>query len=507
MRLTLTILLALWAAMAAAQQPRKVTERYFPDPVVEIATPSLAKAKGFASHGEVLSFFEALGTAHPDRVSVEVAGLTQKKREIPLVKISSGGGGKLRMLLFARVHGDEPSGTEALMWLADRLVNDPASAQMLESIDFYLMPVVNADGMESFQRMTANGIDLNRDQSKLDSPEAQVLHATAARIAPHVTVDLHEYQPVRSDFETVAQGRIISTPWDVMLLWSGNLNVPAPLRATVEEVMLPPAYKLLDANGLTHHTYYTSHMEHGVLSMTVGGSSARSTSNAMALRNSVSLLVETRGIKLDRTSFKRRVWSAYLLCDQFARTAYDNAAQIMATVEEAAKSSADIAVRFAGERKKGVPFTFIDLISGGKVSIALNAQYSLRSTATLTRVRPSAYYILPGEKRAAEKLDLLGIAYTRLAEPATLDVEAYTVETVTPETVEVGGVLPVAVRTAVQTRSVSFPEGTVVVGTGQPMSHFAVSVLEPECTNSFAYFRIIETTPGAEYPVYRYMTK
>eukprot|EP00208_Stichococcus_sp_RCC1054_P000069 CAMPEP_0206143764 /NCGR_PEP_ID=MMETSP1473-20131121/21729_1 /ASSEMBLY_ACC=CAM_ASM_001109 /TAXON_ID=1461547 /ORGANISM="Stichococcus sp, Strain RCC1054" /LENGTH=569 /DNA_ID=CAMNT_0053539315 /DNA_START=81 /DNA_END=1787 /DNA_ORIENTATION=- len=65
------------------------------------------------------------------------------------------------------MHGDEPTGRQLLLglaeWLCARKDQDFEAARMLESIELHLMPTANPDGFENHLRNNGNGRDLNRD--------------------------------------------------------------------------------------------------------------------------------------------------------------------------------------------------------------------------------------------------------------------------------------------------------------------------------------------------------
>lgn len=72
----------------------------------------------------------------------------------------SGGGGVIRLGLFAAIHGDEPEGAAALRDFLLRLDDEPALAQGYE---LYAYPVCNPSGLEDNTRHSRAGRDLNRE--------------------------------------------------------------------------------------------------------------------------------------------------------------------------------------------------------------------------------------------------------------------------------------------------------------------------------------------------------
>lgn len=502
----LMVFVCLVSAFGQWHEPKRVTEKFFPEPDIEINTPAFQKRRGFTTYEEMNVFLNNHIARNPLLLQMEIVGKTQKGKDIPLVTIrkKSGNTDKLNVLFFARVHGDEPAGTESMLYFIDRIVNDPSLGYLLDKLNFFIMPMVNIDGGESFSRRTANNIDMNRDQSKLQTPEAKALHEVVNKIRPHVSVDFHEFQPLRTDFLKIAPTKALTTPWDVMLLYSGNPNVPSALRNTVDNLFLVNIRKKLDEQHLTHHTYYSSSNHYGKLSIPIGGASPRSTSNAMALKNIISLLVETRGIHLGRTSLKRRTYGGYLAALAIAETAYRNRAEVLSAIEEAQNDRSDIAVRFRSEKVADYTLPFLDLIRNELVDVTIDASFNTRSTPTQTRPLPDAYYILPTEYDAIRILQNMGVEVTMLPTAVEIEAEVHTVLSAVESASEIGGIYPVSVRVETTKRKVTLPAGTFKVDTRQKHIRAATVLLEPESSNGFVNYRVIEVETGKDVPIYRF---
>jgi hypothetical protein len=58
-----------------------------------------------------------------------------------------------------------------------------------------MMPMVNPDGAQRFQRRTSQLIDINRDALTLRTPEAWLLKATRDRLSPQFGFNLHDQSP------------------------------------------------------------------------------------------------------------------------------------------------------------------------------------------------------------------------------------------------------------------------------------------------------------------------
>lgn len=491
----------LWAQF---YEPKKVTDKFYPDPPVEINIPSLQKGKGFTSYNEMMRFLNELAIAHPSVLNMKTVGKTQRGKDIPLIKLSKGNDeNKIRVIYIARVHGDEPSGTEGMMYFIQQMAAGNSQIQyLLDKISVYILPMLNVDGAETNTRRTANGIDMNRDQSKLETPEAQILHHVINEIEPHVSVDYHEYQPVRSDFGKLSSD-ILGTPWDVMFLYSGNPNVPQVIRTAVDSMFLPEAKKTLDKNGLTHHNYYSSTNSYGNIRINVGGASPRSTTNAIALKNTISMLMETRGIQLGNTALKRRTWSVYLLAETFAKTAYENDEEIRQILKAGLEDRSDVVVRFASKKEDNYPLPFLDFVKNELVTLNVDMSYAIYQRPLQTRPLPEAYYILPDQYRAVRVLQNMGVEITMLPVKETVLVEAHTVTSLRESSNDVGGVYPLRARVVTEKKEMELPAGTFRVDSKQKNIRAATVLLEPESSNGFVNYRVIEVEKGKPVPVFR----
>jgi murein tripeptide amidase MpaA len=175
--------------------------------------PEKTDYRDTSRYADVMAFLEAIDKAS-DRVQLTTMGTTNEQRAIPLAVIGApgvsppavAGTGKLRVYIQGNIHGGEVEGKES----AQMLLRDLAAGRhddWLQSMVFLIAPIYNADGNERFalnnrgpqhgpmggqgQRPNAQGLDLNRDHMKLDSPEARAVAKLMTDYNPHVSLDLH----------------------------------------------------------------------------------------------------------------------------------------------------------------------------------------------------------------------------------------------------------------------------------------------------------------------------
>ena len=175
--------------------------------------PEKTAYRDTSKYADVMAFLEAIDKAS-DRVHLTTLGTTNERRAIPLAVIGAPGAspqavagtGKLRVYIQGNIHAGEVEGKES----AQMLLRDLAAGRhddWLHSMVFLIAPIYNADGNERFalnnrgpqygpmggqgQRPNAQGLDLNRDHMKLDSPEARAVAKLMTDYNPHLALDLH----------------------------------------------------------------------------------------------------------------------------------------------------------------------------------------------------------------------------------------------------------------------------------------------------------------------------
>lgn len=127
-------------------------------------------------------------------VTMTLAGWSAESRPVYLYKA---GNGPIRLLLWSQMHGDESTATMALADIINSFSrgND---GDILTRLTIYMIPMLNPDGAERFQRRNAQGLDINRDALSLQSPEANVLKRMRDSLAPMYGYNLHDQDPKNS---------------------------------------------------------------------------------------------------------------------------------------------------------------------------------------------------------------------------------------------------------------------------------------------------------------------
>lgn len=119
------------------------------------------------------------------------------------------GRGKKQIIIWSQMHGNESTGTRAMLDVFSLLSHQNKEFEdLLNEVTIHFIPMLNPDGSTLYTRRNACGVDLNRDFIQEASPEIRLLKEYVDEIQPQFLFNLHDQ---RSIFNV------------------GNLNEPATL--------------------------------------------------------------------------------------------------------------------------------------------------------------------------------------------------------------------------------------------------------------------------------------
>ncbi len=96
---------------------------------------------------------------------------------------------RIKVAIFAGIHGDEPAGVHGLIDFVRELDADPVLAKEFQ---LWIYPLCNPSGFVENSRLSRSGIDLNRHfWSDCREPEVQLLEAELQRQAFNGIISLH----------------------------------------------------------------------------------------------------------------------------------------------------------------------------------------------------------------------------------------------------------------------------------------------------------------------------
>ncbi len=500
------ILAFFFCTMLSGQQSGLITQRYFKDPDVKFDTPTLSLDENrFATYEEILNWIESNIAVHVN-ASVRIIGTTPLGRDIPVIYLSNGSSApKLRVWFQGLLHGNEPAGGEALLFLAKEILTTAEGENILDNLDIAILPIANIDGYIANTRRSSNGYDLNRDQTKFADPVSRIIKAAFISWQADLAFDFHEFQPTRREYAGIGEdGASIS--YDVLFLPSGYLNIPSGLRKASVDIFQKEAEAALERNGYTHNFYFTAGDYGDSIMLNKGAQSPHSSSTSYALSNAVSLLVETRGIGLGRTSFARRTHSARVVAGEFLLSALRHKEELTTIINEARNETLSGKTDVVVTSTPSVCYRdvdFIDLSDGMLLKLRMRVNDAENLNPEIVRPRPKGYIIEPGHEKEIEVLKLLGLEITQLRKGKKLKVQSYLIEKYEESETEWEGIRTASVSARLISQRLPFAKGSYYVDLRQKNANYVISVMEPEAVNGFVSYRVTTTFQGDTLPWHR----
>lgn len=385
-----------------------------------------------------------------DWMSYESADfLSEEGRAIPYVFLSlpkAQNTTKLRVYLQGAIHGNEPAADQSILALLGKMdANQTWTASILEKMDIKILPRYNVDGVNYFQRQLSTNLDPNREHFKLMREQSRRIKKVVSAWNPHIAIDARKH-PIRprtgrhpantglSDEYTAPSvyGGNYQHGADALISGGINLNIHPEIRKKALDVFIPAMGSALESAGLRWEHYVTgsTNREPGSkITFYQATTDSRTGRNAVGLMQTISFLLETRGIRIGGQHFQRRVATQLIKMSTILETGRDQFDDIYSTVERARKdfidSDDDIVVTDSFPLTQRT-FTMIDNRNGSVVQAPVDFYQTTPSTANLTRARPEAYIIPRAWADVAERLEIMGVEVERLDHEFRGPVEAST---------------------------------------------------------------------------------
>ncbi|WP_188709457.1 M14 family metallopeptidase [Polaromonas eurypsychrophila] len=506
----------LVAPAAEAPYSAAVAAR-FPAPSVIYNTPGLQEGRSsFSSNAEIQTWLRDLTASAAGVPGLKAAvlnmGQSQRGEALEAMVLSRAAGtdaaallasGRPTVLLIGQQHGDEPAGSEALLVIARELTQG-LLRPLLDRVNVIIVPRANPDGSADNKRATIGGLDMNRDHLLLNTPEARALAKLTRDYHPTVVVDAHEYTVVGrflQKFDAVQK-------YDALLQYATTANIPEFLTKASEEWFRRPLVAALKAQGLSSEWYYTTSTDPLDKKISMGGTQPDTGRNVNGLKNTVSLLIETRGVGIGRLHIQRRVHTHVTAISSVLASTAQRApelGQLQPYIEKEIISSTckNEAVVEAGQTLTQQELLMLDPVTGADKALRVEWNSALTLRKIKARVRPCGYWLSASSKIAVERLRLHGVQVLRVTEPSSMLGDIYR------ETARAAGVRQdvrgtiadagqiVKAEVALVRGVIDAPTGSYYVPLNQPLANLVIAALEPDTQSSYFANQLIESLTGS----------
>lgn len=412
---------------------------------------------------------------------IELLTIGHSQGGVPLLAVRASSQGRERsdlrpsILLTGQQHGDEPSGAQVLLALV-RHLSEGRYADDLKRFDLIIVPRLNPDGAATVQIGNAAGIDVDRDQLLLQSPEARALAILIREADPAVVVDLREQRVGPSD----------SADTDVFLGYAVTPDQPAFIARAAEEWFRRPLTEALVRAGHSW-AWFTG------ARITRSGDSGEPISvlpdtaiNVIGLKNIVSLAIAVRppghdakslaaSEQIEEDAVAELLSSAAVHAEDLVKVRHYVREEV---ASHACRGEIVLDARVSPSAASPGPAQADQSGPDGPQELS----QPRKAEPTWLRPRPCGYWLAAQAHEAADRLRQLGVEVEQLHSNAAVLGTQYVFS-------QTDGEQHNAVRLV--DALVDMPAGSYYVPLSQGMANVAIAALEPDTPYGFYAHRIL----------------
>jgi hypothetical protein len=521
-------------------------------------------------YDEVVAYMKQMAAVNP-RIHLTTYGYTTEGRPLPLAVIGAPGASaaqvlatnKTRVYIQGNIHAGEVEGKEALLWLLRSIAKGERDAWFANTV-LLINPIYNADGNERVSvsnrgtqagpvggmgtRENAQGLDLNRDGTKMETAEARSMASLLTRYQPHVAMDLHTTDGSSNSGFTMT--------YETSL----NPNNARAQMSFLRDQLLPEITKTVKTKHGSDWFYYggvSGTGEQRAWRSDAELAKPRYTSTYYGVRNILGLLTETYSY----ASFKTRITETYWFLEESLNYVAAHGATVRDLVAKA-NSESLIGQQFAVRQQLVKAPALQKIVFAPTISVrnpyVADRPYRLRPDSlrntnvtsemlpffgtaepTETSLVPRVWVVpmvsggaaptpapggfgggrggvagTPTQRMMASVIDRLeahGIRYHLTTADQPFSGERFAIASNTQEAREFQGTHKGRTLTgAWEAAEQTLPAGSLVIPMDQPLARLAFILMDPRSDDGFMWWNILDAVLGAtpspaHYPVWRSM--
>lgn len=474
------------------------TDSFFSSPTLK----NLRENGKIATYQEVAEYLKHLASKYTQQADIQVIGKSPQGRDILALRIGNKKEKALKVWIQGSLHGNEPAPVESVCMLAQYLLETEEGKHLAENLNIYCLAVANPDGYNQLKRTSGNGLDLNRDMTKMNDPMTVLLKKAWIDFRPDVSFDIHEYNPRRKDIKEF-YGKPLETNCDVLLMTSGHPNISPSIKNLQQQLFDISMKRTLEKNGYTYAPYFTPFIEQGEMNARLEAKSPQSSATWNALAGSISLFAEIKGIGFGEKLFAKRAMIGFMLACDVLKSANNRRNWIMKSTRnwDSQNSQNDsIVVTFRPQTKK-VCYDFVNWENGEIVSKKMTGHDALQPIALIKRAMPKGYLLNTSQcMPIINRLKVLGVKMEPLNHTKSVNVEEYKVTNVVRQTKLWENIHQNSVEVMTIKKTLKPSKGWVYISTQQPLKNLITTLLEPESVNGFIAFDVISASKNKSLP-------
>jgi dipeptidyl-peptidase-4 len=479
--------------------------------------------KSTSNYNDVMTFIDQLKKSSKI-IRVESIATSVEGRDVPLLIIANPlpkspeqlkNDTRIVIYVQANIHAGEVEGKEAVLMFARDLL-DAKNSDLLKNVVFLLCPNFNPDGNEqispsnrTYQNGPVNGVgvrhngqmlDLNRDGMKVESPEVRgVISNVFYKWDPAVFMDCH-----------TTNGSYHVEP--VTFTWMVNPNGDNSLIRYMRDKMVPEMSGTLLKKYKVENCYYGefNNMMKPENGWFYDASDPRYISNYYGLRNRLGILNENYVY----ADYESRVKGCYWLIHSLADYVSAHKTEIKTMLAEVDKKTVQRGMNPAVTDSFAIEYK----VRAAPEKVTIKTYEAELVTDTTGRRRyqksdrqktvtvpyfidfygsrnvkfPFAYLLKVRDPEIITLMRTHGILLEELTEASKIDAERFEIAELKGATRLNQGHYTNTIKGRFVRESISFPAGTIVIRTAQPLANLAAYLLEPQSNDGLLTWNYLD---------------
>lgn len=510
-----------------------------------ILTPEKTDFVKTSTYAEVMQFISSIAPMAPNSHVISM-GKSPEGKYIPVIVLASSKitspaeavvTGKPVIYIQGNIHAGEVEGKEAVMMLMrDILLGN--KKHLLDNQIILFAPIYNTDSNDKMEkgrrpsqedspleigiRENSQGLDLNRDGVKMETPETQGLITNIiTKWDPQVFVDLHT---------TNGTWHAYSLTWAPSYHYAGE----AITYDFVNNKMLKDITKTVNKKyGLFFGPYGDYELSEGwpLKNFYTYNHHPRYLVNQFGLRNRMAILSEA----FSHERFYQRIYSTYAFVSEILEYTNSHAKEIVAINKKAEEDAIRNVKENAGKVKKGVRFKMVsnetlndfrtyDYVSSqgaeGKISYKRSGNVvtydSVKYFATFKAEVESTLprgYIIPAEfSNIVEHLKKHGVKVDQLTKAGSYKGDVFDITDLKKSQRKFEGHFMATASGEFKIQTKKFKKGDYIIDLAQPLANFIFYLLEPQSDDGLVNWNFFDEyiekqksdNKTVVYPVFKY---
>ncbi|MDL2228424.1 M14 family metallopeptidase [Odoribacter sp. OttesenSCG-928-L07] len=475
-----------------------------------------------ANYEETIKLSKSFASSFKEINYVEI-GKTLQNREIPLLILDKDGltnpeiiknKGRLVVMINACIHPGEPNGKDAGLMLLRDLANRKFknTNELLDNISIIFIPVCSPDGLANFSpynrinqngpeemgwRVNSQGLNLNRDFIKVESPEIEAFIKTFNKWEPDFFFDTHSSNGADYQYVLTYMIEDNSNYDEGISSWLSNIWEPQ-----IKEKMFDLHYPICRYVTFRNWGDPTS-------GLYLYPSTPMFSQAYAASRNCPGVLIECHMLK----PYKERVYSTYNFILETMNIVIENKSSLQQSIANAKNNDLQmkqLPINFNPSQNDSLMIDFLGYefqsvkseLTGGNYYVYDKSKPAVLSFPMFNNCSPEKTinipekYIIPVEyTNIIRLLELHNFEIEYLKEDQELEIKTYKFDNVRfRSTPNEGHQMLSNFTTNEISRKVKYHAGSAIVRTSQNGVRLLISMLEPEVNSSllrWGYFNTI----------------